>query len=100
MTDPIEAHSELMRTVNDREVLTRGETLIVAECWNPALVIPDIGVPANGEKRQAAFPRVGPVSAGNPKNIRAPILSEIRSSADVPETCKAVRGVVYFGRAQ
>jgi len=51
MADAIEAHAKLMRTVNDAEVLAGGETVIVAQRRDPALIVADRGVAGDIEKR-------------------------------------------------
>src|SRR5260370_10502732 len=100
MANAIKAHAELMRSVDDAEVLVGGKTLAVAIRRDPALVVADIRVAADGKERQTAFPRVRPIGSGDAEYIRPPVLADVSALTDMPHPGETIRRVVQLGGAE
>src|SRR6266851_6615229 len=96
MADAIKTHAELMRTMDDAEVLARGETLVVAIRRDPTLIIANRGVAGDIEERQSAFPGVRPIRSRDAEYIRTPVLSNVSALTDVPHPGETIRRVVQL----
>src|SRR5690349_4117021 len=96
VADAVEAHSNLVRAMDDRKILTGRKALIVSKRGNPRAVIAQIRIPGNQEGWKAAVIGIFAVRPGDAEDICTPILAMVSSQSRMAVASKSIRRVVQL----